>query len=112
MTIEFVLKRLGLFLLIIVVAGTINFLVPRLRDTNPIEQRLYEFAAQGGLNVSHMDEMVESYSKKFGLDQPLWKQYLNYWSDLSRLDFGKSIHSSLQMLKRKYLERSPGRSGY
>ena len=91
MTIEFVLKRLGLFLLIIVVAGTINFLVPRLRDTNPIEQRLYEFAAQGGLNVAHMDEMVENYSKKFGLDQPLWKQYLSYWADISRLDFGKSI---------------------
>ena len=91
MTIEFVLKRFGLFLLIIAVAGTINFLVPRLRDTNPIEQRLYEFAAQGGLNVAHMDEMVENYSKKFGLDQPLWKQYLNYWADLSRLDFGKSI---------------------
>ncbi len=91
MTIEFVVKRVGLFFLIIVVAGTINFLVPRLRDTNPIEQRLYEFAAQGGLNVAHMEDMVKRYEEKFGLDQPLWKQFINYWADLSRLDFGKSI---------------------
>ena len=29
--------------------------------------------------------------KKFGLDQPLWKQYLTYLKDMARFDFNYSI---------------------
>jgi peptide/nickel transport system permease protein len=35
--------------------------------------------------------MVKAYEVKFGLDQPLWKQYVRYLSDMSRLDLGYSI---------------------
>ena len=35
--------------------------------------------------------MAAAYREKFGLDKPLWRQYLNYWRDLSRLDFGYSL---------------------
>ena len=30
-----------------------------------------------------MEEMIEEYDKKFGLDEPLWKQYLIYVGDMS-----------------------------
>ncbi len=36
MTIGYVVRRIGVFLLIIIVAASINFIMPRLRDTNPI----------------------------------------------------------------------------
>ena len=91
MNAEYVLKRFLLFLAVIVVAVSINFIIPRLRDTNPIKERLYQLAAQGGVNVGKMEEMIEIWEKKFGLDQPLWKQYINYWNDVIRLDFGKTI---------------------
>ena len=42
MTIGYVARRIGVFLLIIIVAVTINFIMPRLRSTNPIEQRLHQ----------------------------------------------------------------------
>ena len=35
--------------------------------------------------------MIEIYNEKFGLNTPLWQQYLNYLGDMSRLDFNYSI---------------------
>ena len=40
MTVDYVLKRAGMFVLIIFVAGTLNFAIPRLRPTNPVEERM------------------------------------------------------------------------
>ena len=91
MNAEYVFKRFLLFLAVVVVAVSINFLIPRMRSTNPIKERLYQLAAQGGVNVGKMEEMIEIWEKKFGLDQPLWKQYINYWNDVLHLDFGKTI---------------------
>jgi peptide/nickel transport system permease protein len=31
------------------------------------------------------------YRAKFGLDKPLWQQYLNYWIDIFRLELGVSL---------------------
>ena len=59
MNAEYVLKRFLLFLAVIVVAVSINFIIPRLRDTNPIKERLYQLAAQGGVNVGKMEDMIE-----------------------------------------------------
>jgi peptide/nickel transport system permease protein len=38
-----------------------------------------------------MEKVVAAYEAKFGLDQPLWKQYLVYLGDMARFDFGVSI---------------------
>ena len=38
-----------------------------------------------------MEAVVATYEARFGLDQPLWKQYLRYLGDVARLDFGISI---------------------
>jgi peptide/nickel transport system permease protein len=35
--------------------------------------------------------MVKEYDQKFGLDKPLWVQYLNYLGQMSHLDLGYSI---------------------
>ncbi len=91
MTIGYVARRIGIFLLIVVVAVSINFIMPRVRNTNPIEQRLYTMAAQGGVHVNQIQEMVKIYNEKFGLDKPLWVQYVNYWRDLLNLNLGQSL---------------------
>jgi peptide/nickel transport system permease protein len=38
-----------------------------------------------------MDQMVDEYQREFGLDQPLWKQYLTYLGNVARFDLGQSI---------------------
>ena len=35
--------------------------------------------------------MTHEYERRFGLDQPLWRQYLTYLRDVARLDFNYSI---------------------
>jgi len=91
MTIEYIVKRLAIFLLVMWVAASINFMVPRLSPANPVRERLLQALAQGGVQMQAMNEVVKSYEARFGLDQPLWLQYLRYLSDLARLDFGLSI---------------------
>jgi peptide/nickel transport system permease protein len=38
-----------------------------------------------------IDEMVKEYDRRFGLDRPLWTQYLSFLRDAARLDFNYSI---------------------
>ncbi len=91
MFLTYLARRLGVFFLTIWVAATINFFIPRLSGQNPVLQRLMERSAVGGSVQTGMQQMIEEYTRKFGLDQPLWKQYLTYLSDLSHLDFNYSI---------------------
>jgi peptide/nickel transport system permease protein len=83
--------RVGSFFLIVWLAATINFFLPRLGNIDPISQMLVEQAATGGSLQTGLDEMIDTYNEKFGLNTPVWKQYLNYLGDMSRLDFNYSI---------------------
>lgn len=40
-------------------------------------------------------EVVEYYRAKFGLDRPLWEQYLAYFGNIARGDFGLSLSNRL-----------------
>jgi peptide/nickel transport system permease protein len=91
MSFVYIARRLGVFLLVVVLAVSINFLIPRLRPTNPVEARMNEFAAQGGGNAANIKQLIAIYNEKFGLDKPLWVQYVNYWRDVAHFDLGTSI---------------------
>jgi len=87
----YLIRRLGLLVLVIWTAATLNFFVPKLSPRNPVRERLMEQAQTGGYLEKGLDEMVKAYEAKFGLDQPLWKQYLRYMWDMAHLDLGYSI---------------------
>ncbi len=91
MPISYVAKRFGMFFLVVWVAGTINFFIPRLGGQNPARAAMLRQAALGGGVQAGLDEMVAEYDKKFGLDKPLWKQYFTYIDDMSHFDFNYSI---------------------
>ena len=93
MPLDYVAKRFGMFLLIVWVAATVNFFLPRLGGQNPVRAALAAQAASGGAAQSGMEDMIAEYDKKFGLNEPLWKQYLTYAGDVLRLDFNYSIAS-------------------
>jgi peptide/nickel transport system permease protein len=88
---DYLAGRLVTFVVIVWVAATINFAIPRLSPANPIREALLRAVSLGGVQMGGMDEVVKSYEARFGLDQPLWLQYLRYLSDLARFDFGRSI---------------------
>lgn len=91
MKLDYVVRRLGIFALVVVVAVTVNFLIPRLVPGDPVQEKLMEVAAQGGVVSGDFRAMVAAYQEKFGLDQPLWKQYVRYWGTLLKGDLGYSI---------------------
>lgn len=91
MPLRYLLQRLGTFVLIVWAAATINFAVPRLSSVDPIREQMMQAVAIGGSSSQSMDEVIASYEKRFGLDQPLWKQYVRYIWDMARFDFGVSI---------------------
>ncbi len=91
MNLRYLLTRLGSFVLVIFVAVTLNFIVPRLASGDPVTQRLEAMANQGTALGGDFTKLVEAYKKKFGYDKPLWQQYLNYWGDIFQGDLGYSI---------------------
>ena len=88
----YALKRFALFLVVIWAAASVNFFIPRLgTGRDPIREKLGQLAASGGLRQEGIEEMVKAYQAKFGLDKPLYVQYLNYLGDLLTLDLGYSL---------------------
>jgi peptide/nickel transport system permease protein len=90
MPLGYVLRRVGVFFLVIWAAATINFAIPRLSPADPIKEALLQVTTMGGSQAG-MDVLTRNYAARFGLDQPVWKQYLNYLVDLAQGNFGFSI---------------------
>lgn len=91
MYLNYVAQRLGIMLLVIFLAVSINFALPRLMPGDPVEAQLNQLMASGGGAVGDVGAMVESYRARFGLDRPVWQQYLFYWESVFRLDLGSSL---------------------
>lgn len=85
-----VLRRVGMAILVIWAATTLIFFVPRIAPRNPIEDKMLEALQQGG-SASDLKALVDVYNAKFGLDRPLWRQYLTFLGDTVSLDLGTSI---------------------
>jgi peptide/nickel transport system permease protein len=84
-------RRLLQFVAVLWGAATLNFFIPRLAPGNPVRDQLTQMASQGGYLQQGIEEMVKAYDQQFGLDQPLWLQYLRYLSSVLHLDFGYSL---------------------
>lgn len=92
MTFDYFYKRVLQFFVIVFLAATINFFFPRMSGQDPIQQKLRTLESQGvTISSEEAAGIIEVYNKKFGLDLPLWRQYLNYLGDMLQGDFGVSI---------------------
>jgi peptide/nickel transport system permease protein len=90
---DYLARRIGVFLLIVWLAATLNFFLPRLSGQDPVRATLLQQASLGGHVQAGLEAMVKEYEQRFGLDRPLWKQYVTYLRDVSRFDFNYSISS-------------------
>ncbi|WP_421726457.1 ABC transporter permease [Bauldia sp.] len=91
--IALVVRRVSFLFVVIWTASTITFFVPRLSERNPIRERFAELARTGGFSPADLEAIIDSFSKQFGLDKPLFQQYLDYIWSVVRLDFGFSLNS-------------------
>ena len=104
---SFILKRFGLFILIIWSAATLNFFIPKLTPRNPLREKLMQEATRSGYIPPGFEEMVQAYEEKFGLNRPVWEQYITYITDLTRGDLGFSISSFPKSVLELVLEGLP-----
>ncbi len=80
--------KILVYVLTFIFAVTLDWLIPRFMPGNPILVLVSRFS---GLPESA--RVMYSYlTKAFGLDQPLWSQYVNFWIALFKGDLGISIY--------------------
>jgi peptide/nickel transport system permease protein len=81
-------RKLLIYGLTFFLAVTINWMIPRFMPGDPVQGMLAR------ANVSQpeaVEAMQVYYTGLFGLDLPLWQQYLNFWGALLRGDLGISV---------------------
>src|SRR5579871_4214419 len=84
-------KRFAQLVLIVFIAVSVNFVIPRLLPGDPVETALARLQSSGGAQNVDIQAVATAYRSKYGLDQPILRQYVKYWQDLSRLDLGVSF---------------------
>src|SRR5437867_7559801 len=82
-------QRLLILVATIVISMTIVFFVPRLVPGDPIEAMMAKLSSVGAGRGS--ESLIKDYMERFGLNKPLWEQYLNFLVNLARGDLGYSI---------------------
>lgn len=87
---SYFVRRIGMFFLVIFVAASFNFVIPRLAPGNPIGA-ITSRMANASAGIENGQAMFEAYRKRFGLDDPLYIQYAKYMWNTLRLDFGESL---------------------
>ncbi len=80
-------KKLVIYIVTFFVAVTVDWLIPRFMPGNPVDILI----SRAGLRGSAVSQMYTFYMQAFGLDLPLWKQYLNFWVAIFHGDLGTSI---------------------
>lgn len=88
---NYVLARVGVTVVMALAATLVVFLVAHFIPVDPVQAQLGDLA-------SSKPEIVARYRAHWGLDKPLWEQYLIFLQRLSRGDLGQSIATRRSVL--------------
>ncbi len=83
-------RKLFIYGLTFFIAATIDWLIPRFMPGDPIQALLSRTSTspEGAIALSRY------YNDLFGLDKPIWQQYLNFWGRLLSGDLGRSVYQT------------------
>ena len=87
----FVGKRLLQLLAVIFFGVSATFLVTHLSPINPVEAALGRMTARSVSNPEAITAMRAALTELYGVDEPIWNQYVNFWTRLVQGDFGPSL---------------------
>lgn len=87
---NYYLKKLGWFVVTLVAAFILNFILPRLMPTDPVAGIVARMA-QGQSNTTGVQAVYEQYTKLFATDKPMVQQFFIYVKNVLHGDFGYSI---------------------
>jgi len=72
------------------IAATIDWLIPRLMPGNPVQTLLSRTLRSSDQEAAAA--LTHYYNNLFGLDRPIWEQYLSFWGSLFHGDLGRSVY--------------------
>jgi peptide/nickel transport system permease protein len=84
-------RKLAWTVVVFFVALVLNFLLPRLIPGNPVDAIVGQLARGGGTGGEQLQQVHEHFMQEFGLDKPLWQQFLIYVGNVLQGDFGTSF---------------------
>jgi peptide/nickel transport system permease protein len=80
-------RKLLIYAVTFFVAVTVDWMIPRFMPGDPIQTML----SRASLRPEANQALQAYYTNVFGLDLPVWRQYLNFWTALLHGDLGVSI---------------------
>jgi len=83
-------RKLAIYVFTFWVAATIDWMIPRFMPGDPIQSLL----SRTQVAPEAVADLIAYYKALFGLDLPLWQQYLNFWGRLLQGDLGRSVYLS------------------
>jgi peptide/nickel transport system permease protein len=91
---NYVLPRIGQYVMVIFVGVTVTFIIPRLSPTDPVQAQINRTMTSGvSYTPDMLDDFRSSLTSLYGLGGSNWEQYLEFWGRLLRGDMGRSLSS-------------------
>lgn len=87
---KYILRKFGWYLFTFVIALLLNFFLPRLIPGNPVSLILSDMAA-GMTDTDKYLKIYNEFMQDFGLNLPLWRQFLRYVVNMFHGDLGRSF---------------------
>ncbi len=87
---KYFLNKLGWFLITLVCAFVLNFVLPRLMPGDPVAA-IVSRMAQGLSDAKGVQAIYQQYTELFGTNRPMHEQFFIYVKNVLRGDFGYSI---------------------
>lgn len=88
--VKYYAKRVGWYLVTLLVAIFLNFMLPRLMPGDPVKAMAIQ-ATSGVTDGTATQRVIEEYTKQFGLDKSIPEQFFVYIGNLLQGDLGVSI---------------------
>lgn len=98
-------RKIVIYLLTFFLAVTIDWMIPRFMPGDPIRNMLTRVSVSS--NPSAIQMMYDYYAHLFGLDLPIWQQYLNFWQALFKGNLGISTYLFPTPVKQVLLRAVP-----
>ncbi len=83
-------KKILWFFITFIIAVLLNFILPRMMPGDPVAA-ITARTAQGISDASAVKQIYESYAKAFGTNQPMYVQFVKYFGNAIKGDFGFSF---------------------
>jgi peptide/nickel transport system permease protein len=84
---QYFARKLAIYLVTFFVAVTIDWMIPRFMPGDPVQGMVSRMS----LEPEAANRMMGFFLGAFGLDKPIWEQYLNFWVALAHGDLGISV---------------------